>query len=40
MVFFIIIRYYGSILRILIVIAIYEKMELMTDKKFSKAVLY
>lgn len=41
-VFFVImiLRYYGLVLRILVVTAIYEKMELMTDKKLSKAVLY
>lgn len=36
---FIIISHYGSVLRIFLVIAIYVKLELMTDKKLDKAVL-
>lgn len=36
---FIIISHYVSVLRILVVIAIYVKLELMTDKKLGKAVL-
>lgn len=36
---FLIISHYDSVLRIFVVIAIYVKLELMTDKKLSKAVL-